>query len=195
MLSQISYANTLPCKNFCFHGHPINPACVDAIIGDLGGGTDRVNLTRCEVKNHHNGFTATLDGSQQKGYYSVITCDASKPKSTCTNDAYGAYKVIAKTPNDTFVINTYYSGGGTGDFNQLDLFKIMYGPHDQVYLVAIAGLAGGDRGMGSVMAGSVSMKGSHVMGLRESAKNTTAIAEYPPEKFDFDLSKVSVMND
>ena len=117
MLSQISYANTLPCKNFCFHGHPINPACVDAIIGDLGGGTDRVNLTRCEVKNHHNGFTATLDGSQQKGYYSVITCDATKPKSTCTNDAYGAYKVIAKTPNDTFVINTYYSGGGTGDFS------------------------------------------------------------------------------
>ena len=202
-LTQPLVANTsLPCQplpghspgyeDFCYHGHPINPACVNMMVGDARGGTDIVNLSKCESENRHNDFTATLDGRVKPGWYSAITCNASNPKDTCMNDAFGAYKVIGRTAGDTFVVNTYSDGGGSGVFNQLALFQIFYGPDDQEYLAWVGSLAGGDRALGSVIAGTVTMKGSHVMGLRESDKNTTAIPEYDPQKFDFDLSKLSI---
>jgi hypothetical protein len=203
-LTQTSLADTadtsLPCQpfpshtpgheDFCYHGHPINPACVDRMVGDLRGGTDVVNLSKCESENRHNNFTATLDGRVKPGWYSVITCNAANPKTTCMNDAFGAYKVIGRTANDTFVVNTYSSGGGSGVFNQLGEFHIYYNSKGEKYLAWVGSLAGGDRALGSVIAGTVTMKGTHVMGLRESDINTTATPEYAPQKFNVDLSKI-----
>ena len=116
-LTQPLVANTsLPChplpswrlgqERFCYNSHPINPLCVDMMVGDLRGGTDIVNLSKCESENRHNDFTATLDGRVKPGWYSVIECNASNPKNTCYNDAFGAYKVIGRTANGSFVVNT-----------------------------------------------------------------------------------------
>ena len=198
-LTQPLLANTsLPCQplpghspgyeDFCYHGHPINPACVNMMVGDAKGGTDIVNLSKCESENRHNDFTATLDRQVKPGWYSVIQCNASNPKNTCYNDAFGAYKVIGRTANGSFVVNTYSDGGAEWSVNHLALFHIFYGPDDQEYLAWVDSLAGGYRGSGSVIAGTVTMKGSHLKGLR----NTNEIPEYDPQKFDFDLSGRSI---
>ena len=201
-LTQTLLANTedtpLPCQplpshtpgheDFCYHGHPINPACVDMMVGDLRGGTDLVNLSTCEAKNRHNDFSATDDAAKASGWHSLTYGREFKNE----HDEYQSYsyKVIGRTANGTFVVNTYSCGGGSGVFNQLALFQVYHDADDQEYLAWVGSLASGDRALGSVIAGTVTMKGSHIIGLRESDKNTTPIPTHDPQKFDFDLSKI-----
>jgi hypothetical protein len=175
-------------ERFCYHSHPINPACVDSMVGDLRGGTDVVNLSKCEAKNRHNDFGATYDGAKASGWHS-LTYGRSFKNEYDEYQSY-SYKVIGRTANGNFVVNTYSDGGGSGVFNNLALFHIFHDADDQEYLAWVGSLAGGDRALGSVIAGTVTMKGTHVMGLRESDKNTTPIPTHEPQKFDFDLSKI-----
>ena len=182
-------SHTVAHQQFCYDNHPINPACVDMMVGDLRGSTDLVNLSTCEAKNRHNDFSATDDGTDSSGWHSA-TYGRDFQNKYDENQSY-SYKVIGRTANDTFVVNTYSCGGGSGVFNQLALFKIFTDADGNEYLAWVGSLAGGDRALGSVIAGTVTMKGMNVMGLRESDKNTTPIPEYDPQKFDFDLSKIT----
>lgn len=170
LLASTLPCHPLPCKyhncnRFCHDGHPINPACVKDIIGDVRGGAGVVNLSKCEAKKRHNDFTATLDGVDKPGYYSLITCDASKPKSSCANNAYIAYKVIGRIGLATFAVNIYSRDGGSRVFNSLALFKTYNDPINyddssyNEYLVRVATIATSDRALGTVIPGTVTMKG------------------------------------
>ena len=114
--------HTAGCQQFCYDGHPINPAFVDVMVGNMRDGPDMINLSKCEAKNRHNGFLAPDNGPDVSGWYNV---------DYGPDSGYGEYKVIGRTANNPVGGNTS-SRGGDNSGNHLAVFKIYNEPDGSI---------------------------------------------------------------
>jgi hypothetical protein len=192
LLASVYTCHPLPChtercQQFCYDGHPINPACIDEMVTSIrGDGPDMINLSKCEAKYRHNGFLAPGKGPDTSGWYNVDYGHG-------PDDGYALYKVIGRTANNTFVVSTYSYGGGEWLGSNLALFKIYEEPNGEKCLALFDSLGGGANALGGIIRGTESMKGSHVIFTQMSCKNTNELQDiYPNVKNDVDLSKIKI---
>lgn len=177
---------------FKIKGQPINPGCL-AIFNRFSEMIDyvtQINLEQCQLRQNQasgNKVSLTPDGWRQLQY---------SPK---FGGGYYRYKLIGKTLNGIFVIDTLKNSGGSAEIEGILLLRVninkehewssekrKFEPVWHTNLNVISRFEGGDRASGSYH--SLHVEGNHIKGMKYSDQNDPAKPQYPDRRIDVDVS-------
>jgi hypothetical protein len=174
---------------FVFQNKPINPACIAMFNSSLADMPyiNSINLNVCQ--NSNAAFQTTLKNNDGSYYF----------YNNNKNDASGfySYKVLGKSANNIYVLNTNTSSGGTLEASNLLLIKFnksnqyVYNGSSQpkinhvLELKLLGYIIGGDRCVGSFS--SVQVIGNNLVIEQHHGNNPLDCNKF--KKYSIDLSQ------
>lgn len=115
----ITHAIAAPENNtdFSYQGQPINPACIALFNNSLSDFPyiSAINLDNCQ--NSNAAYQKTMISPEGWVFYYINNKDSSQ--------GIYRYRLIGKSENNIYVLNTENNGGGTSTFTDLLLIRLV----------------------------------------------------------------------